>query len=445
MKLISLFTLLILLATNNITAQKIIDKVVAVVGDKPVLYSEIEGQKLQAKQQGIEVSKEDEILILEDLMFQGLLLHQAQIDSIEIKSAQVNAELEQRIQYFAAQIGGIAELEKFYGKSIEEIKDEFYEQIENRLKTQQMEAKITEDVKVSPKEVRTFYNKIPKDSIPEINSQVSVAQLVIRPEVTYEEKRKIREELSKIRGRILSGELTFNVAAEFYSEDPGSKKKGGDFGWVTRGTFVPEFDAVAFKVPIDEVSEIFETQYGYHITVIEERRGEQFKGRHILLSFKPDDKQLLLAKNKLDSIKTEIEKGNLTWEEAVLKYSNDDQTKGTRGVIYNEQTGSSYWDMRELDPQVFSAIKDLEVGEISAPQLIQTRDGMAYRIIKLVDRTKPHKANLKDDYRLIQTFALREKKQETIKKWVNNKVKDVYVRIDDEYKNGNFTYDWLDK
>ena len=423
--------------------QQLIDKVVAVVGDKAVLYSEIEGQKMQAMQQGITLKKEDEIMLLEELMFQKLLLHQAQIDSIEVSEAQVTAELDQRIQYFAAQIGGIAELEKFYEKSIEEIKDEFYEQIENRLKTQQMEQKITADVTVSPKEVKAFFNKIPKDSIPEIGSKVEVAQIVLKPEVTYENKKIIKEKLNKIRERIVSGELSFKIAAEFYSEDPGSKENGGDFGWVTRGTFVPEFDAVAFKVPLNEVSEIFETQFGYHITIIEERRGEQFKGRHILLSFKVSDKQLYEAKTKLDSIKNEIEKGNLTWEEAVLKYSDDDQTKGTRGVLYNQNTGSMYWDMRELDPQIFTAINPLKEGQISKPQLMQTRDGAAYRIVKLIKQTEPHKANLKDDYQLIQNFALENKKAKVIADWTNAKIQDVFVRIDDDYKKGNFQYNWL--
>lgn len=429
--------------TNLTTAQTLIDKVVAVVGDKAILYSEIESQKIQAKQQGINLTKEDEFFILEDLMFQKLLLHQAQIDSIEVSEQQVTAELDQRIQYFASQIGGIAELEKFYEKSIEEIKDEFFEQIENKLKTQQMEQKITANVSVSPKEIKNFFNNIPTDSIPEIGSKISVAQIIIRPEVTYSEKQKIKNKLKDIRKKIISGELNFNIAAEFYSEDPGSKSQGGDFGWVTRGTFVPEFDAVAFRIPINEVSEIFETQYGYHITIIEERRGEQFKGKHILLGFKVGDIQLSKTKSKLDSIKNNIENNKITWDNAVLKYSDDDQTKGSKGIIYNESSGSMYWDMRELDPQIFAGINKLKVNEISQPKLMQTRDGAAYRILKLKNQTPPHKANLKDDYQLIQNFALQNKKAEEIKEWTNSKIKDVYIRIDESYKTDEYQYDWI--
>lgn len=435
----------IISSLSFINGQKLIDKVVAVVGDKAVLYSEIEGQKLQARQQGITLTKEDESLILEDLMFQKLLLHQAEIDSIEVSEQQVTAELDQRIQYFAAQIGGISELEKFYEKSIEEIKDEFFEQIENRLKTQQMEQKITAEVGVSPKEIRTFFNKIPSDSIPEIGSKVSVSQIVIRPEVTYEEKKKIKQKLTDLRTKIISGELNFNIAAEFYSEDPGSKSQGGDFGWVTRGTFVPEFDAVAFKVPLNEVSEIFETQYGYHITIIEERRGEQFKGKHILLSFKVGDIQLSQTKTKLDSIQKAVLNNSIDWDNAVLKYSDDEQTKGSKGIVYNEASGSMYWDMRELDPQIFAGINKLKVGEISSPQLMQTRDGAAYRIIKLNEQTEPHKANLKDDYQLIQNFALQNKKADVITEWTNTKIKDVYIKVDEDFNRDTFQYNWFNQ
>lgn len=435
--------LLIAFIANTAFSQTLIDKVVAVVGDKAVLYSEIEGQKLQAKQQGMTLTEEDDVLMLEELMFQKLLLHQAEIDSIEVGEAQVTAELDQRIQYFAQQIGGIAELEKFYEKSIEEIKDEFFEQIENRLKTQQMEQKITADVTVSPKEIKNFFNEIPTDSIPEIGSKVAVAQLFIRPEVTIEEKKLIKQKLNNLRDKVISGELTFKIAAEFYSEDPGSKKLGGDFGWVTRGTFVPEFDAVAFKIPLNEVSKVFETQFGYHITIIEERRGEQFKGKHILLAFKVGDIQLSQTKLKLDSIKTAIEENRITWEEAVLKHSDDDQTKGSQGILYNEGTGSMYWDMRELDPQVYAGINQLKVGEISPPQLLQTREGAAYRLLKLNTQTDPHKANLKDDYQLVQNFALQNKKAKAIKIWADSKISDVFVKIDEAYINGNFQYKWI--
>ncbi len=426
------------------SAQQLIDKVIAVVGDKAILKSEVDEQLLQAKQQGIPTDENTACFILEELMFQSLLLHQAEIDSIEVTEAQVTAELDQRINYFASQMpGGIADLEKFYGKTIQEIKDEFFIQIENRMKSQQMQQKITENVTISPKEVRNFYNSFPEDSIPDIGSKIAVAQIVIQPEVTDDEKARIKDKLMGIKTKIQNGELSFKLAAEFYSCDPGSKSQGGHFGWVTRGDFVPEFDAVAFKVPIGEISDVFESPYGFHIVKIDERRGEQYIGSHILLCSKVSDEQLIKAKNTLDSIATEIKAERLTWDDAVRKFSTDDQTKGSKGILYNENTGSMYWDMQEIDPQLFKGIDNLKEGEISKPIYFENRDGVAYRLVKLDERTEPHKANLKDDYQMIQNYALAEKKSKVTDEWINGKVRNVYIRIDEDYQNCDFKNNWL--
>lgn len=433
------------LISSHFVAQQVIDKVIAVVGDKAIFKSEVDEQKLQAKQQNVELPPNADCFILEDLLFQKLLLHQAEVDSIEVTEDQVNAELDQRIQYFASQMpGGVSDLEKFYGKSIEEIKDEFYIQIENRMKTQQMQQKVTADVEVSPKEVRDFFNSFPEDSIPLVNSKISVAQIVIKPKVTYEEKQAIKSKLNDIRNRIISGELTFPIAAEFYSQDPGSKQQGGFFGKVTRGDFVPEFDAVAFRIPIGEVSEVFESPFGFHILVIEERRGEQYSGRHILLQSKVGDQQLMDAKLKLDSIRTELNAGRLNWIDAVKEFSDDNNTKGSNGIIYNQSSGSMYWDMQEIDPQLFQAIDQLKPGDISKPMLYETMDGASYRIVKLLESTEPHKANLKDDYQMIQSFALADKKEKATIIWVNSKIRGVYIKFDEAYKTCVFLYDWLE-
>jgi len=428
---------------GRISGQEIIDKVVAVIGDKAILYSEIEEQILQAKQQGVSVDENTGCLILEELMFQSLLLHQAEIDSVEVTEQQVTAELDQRIQYFASQMpGGISDLEKFYEKSIEEIKEEFYSQIEDRMKAQQMQAVITDEVEVTPKDVRDFYNSFPEDSIPLINSKISVAQITIEPKITSEEKKVIKSKLNDIRAKIINGELSFGVAAEFYSEDPGSKGNKGNFGWVTRGDFVPEFDAIGFKIPVGEVSEVFESPFGYHILKIDDRRGEQYSGSHILLQFKVGDATLIAAKSKLDSISGALANNEITWSEAVLKFSDDDNTKGSRGILYNQNSGSAYWDMQEIDPQLFKGIDDLNEGNVSVPLYYETMNGYAYRLVKLIKRTEPHKANLNEDYQLVQNYALSEKKAEATEKWINTKVNDVYIRIDEQYQNCKFTYNW---
>ena len=432
------------IVSYTINAQKVIDKVIAVVGEKAILLSELENQKLQALQQGIKLGNNEDCFILDELLFQKLLLNQAEIDSIEVTEDMVKGELDQRIQYFAAQIGGISELETFYEKSIQEIKEEFYVQIEERMLAQKMQQEVIGSVTISPKEVKTFFNSFDKDSIPFVNSKVQVAQIVIKPEISKEHKQEIKNKLKDIRNRIIAGEISFAVAAEFYSCDPGSQAKGGDFGWVTRGDFVPEFDAVAFNAPIDSISQIFESPFGFHIAVIKERKGEQYYGSHILLCKQVNESQLAEAQSQLKSVKNKINSGELTWKEAVKKYSTDDKTKGVNGVIFNEASGQMLWDMKEVDKQIFVGIKDLSVDEISDPIYMETASGdYAYRLLFLQKQTKPHKANLNDDYQMINNYALSAKKQDETIKWVNRKVKSTFIKIDDSYKNCLFNYQWI--
>ncbi len=437
-------TFIIFCTFLNLHSQKIIDKIVSVVGDKAILLSEVENQKLQASQQGITISEETDCMVLDELMFQSLLVHQAEIDSLEVTEEMVKTELDQRIQYFASQIGGVTELENFYGKSIQEIKEEFYIQIEDRMKAQKMQQEISGSISVSPKEVREFFNSFPKDSIPFINSKVQVAQLVIEPKIDEEQKKIIKEKLVKIRNRIINGEISFSVAAEFYSCDPGTQANEGNFGWVTRGDFVPEFDAVAFNVPLNSVSEIFESPFGFHITKIEKRRGEQYYGSHILLCKQVSEIQLAGVKEKVEKIRTNIINNEISWNDAIKKYSTDDQTKGANGIIFNESAGSMYWDMQEIDKQVFLGIKNLKVGEISPATYMETPGGdYAYRLLMLQQQTLPHKANLKDDYQMIQNYTLSAKQFESITEWVNKKVNSTYIRIDNNYNQCQFTYNWI--
>ena len=282
MKKIVLF-LLLNMVIFRVFCQEIIDQVVAIVGEKPILYSEIQGQKLQLLQQGIELEEDIDCYLLDEFMTQQLLIHQAEIDSIEVTEEMVKVELDQRIQYFSAQVGGTEALEDFYGKSIEEIKEEFFEQIEDKMKAQKMQQEVTGGVTATPKEVRNFFYKIPYDSIPFINTKVKISQMVIAPEISYEQKELTKNKLLKIKNRIIANEISFSVAAEFYSNDPGSKANGGNFGWVDRGDFVPEFDAIAYTIPLNTVSDVFESPFGFHILKIEKRRGDQYYGSHILL------------------------------------------------------------------------------------------------------------------------------------------------------------------
>jgi peptidyl-prolyl cis-trans isomerase SurA len=287
-------------------SQEVIDQVVAIVGENPILYSEIQGQKLQILQQGGELDGNIDCYLIDEFMTQQLLIHQAEIDSLEVTEEMVKVELDQRIQYFSAQVGGTEALEEFYGQSIEEIKEEFFEQIEDKMKAQKMQQEVTGNISVSPSEVRSFFYKIPFDSVPFINSKVKVSQLVIAPEITYGQKEATKKKLQKIKNRIYSNEISFSVAAEFYSNDPGSKANGGNFGWVSRGDFVPEFDAIAYTIPLNTVSDVFESPFGFHILKIEKRRGEQYYGSHILVKNEINEEDLKILKERCNSIFDEL-------------------------------------------------------------------------------------------------------------------------------------------
>jgi len=344
-----LFTALAILITNLSFSQKkqeLIDGTIGVIGNKVILHSEIESQLVQAKQEGFDLGEDSRCLIYEQVMFQSLLMYQAEVDSIIITPDQVNGELTNRIRYFENQIGGRKKLEEFYGKSIEEIKAEFYTTIEDRMKAEQMRGKITAGINITPSEVKKYYNNLHPDSIPLVGSKVEVSHITIAPQVSDEAKKATKDKLNKWRTEILSGERTFSTTAVLYSNDPGSRGEGGEFDWVSRGTFVPEFDRIAFSIKEGEVSQVFETEYGFHILELFERRGDQYRGRHILLIPKISDMEVLNAKTKLDSIAGLIKSGIYTFEEAAKKFSDDKETRYNGGVIYNQQAGSSLFDER---------------------------------------------------------------------------------------------------
>ena len=413
-------------------SQEIIDKVVAVVGERPILYSEIQGQKLQIAQQGNEIDENTDCLLIVEFMTQQLLIQQAEIDSLEVTEDMVKMELDQRIQYFSNQVGGTEALEDFYEKSIEEIKEEFFEQIEDKMKAQKMQQEITGNINASPKEVMTFFRNIPFDSVPYINSKVKISQLVLAPEITYEQKNYTKNKLRKIKNRIKSNEISFSVAAEFYSNDPGSKANGGNFGWVDRGDFVQEFDAIAYNIPLNTISEVFESPFGFHILKVEKRRGEQYYGSHILIKNEISELELRVLKEKCDSILFAVSQNKNSWEKAIVQNSTNSSSKG---IIFNQSSGDMYWDMQNIDKSLFIGINNLEIGEYSEPLYYEDEKGnMGFRILKLEDRTKPHKANLNDDYEFIKKYAVNEKQVKEMDKWVTKIAKNSYIKVDDLYK-----------
>jgi peptidyl-prolyl cis-trans isomerase SurA len=435
------FALLYLFLIPNLFsyAQKegrIIDQIVAVVGNQIIKQSDINSQlqqlQNQLKEQG-DTTKINECEILEDLIFEKLMLDQAQRDSIEVSEAQVEAELDRRIRFFVMQIGSEKKLEEYYGKSINSIKDEFRTAIKNQLLIQQMQQKITGNVTVTPAEVKAFYNRFPEDSLPFVNAEVEIGQIVVEPTISKEAKAAAKEKINTLRERILKGE-NFSTLAILYSEDPGSARKGGELGLVPRGTFVPEFEAAAFNLKPGEVSKIIETEFGYHILQLIERRGEQINVRHILITPKLDGSDLLRAKNRIDSIYAILKADTLSFAEVAIRYSDDKATKDNGGLIINPLTNTTRFEMNQIDPSIFFVIDKLKVGEFSEPQIFQTQGGkQAYRILYLKTRTEPHRANLKDDYQRLQEAALAFKQNEITRKWISKKLQTTYLRIIPEY------------
>ena len=431
---------------NELSAQELlIDKIVAKVGDNIVLKSEIEIQVAQAAAQGYQGS-DAACQVLDQLLLEKMFLTHAEIDSIIITDEEVNAELESRMAYFISMFGGDTEkLESYYGKSIPEIKESFREDLKNQLLAQRMQQKVLSNVKVTPAEVKAFFNEIPKDSIPYFNAEVEIGQLVINPKMTAEQKGETRQTLLDLKKQVESGEPFDNLAA-IYSEDPGSAANGGRLGWMERGQLVPEFEGAAYQLKAGELSNIVETQYGLHLIKLIERRGEKINVQHILIKPKVSDKELEQAKEKLDSIRQLMMADTLKFKDAVEKYSDDELTRTGGGYILNQQTGSSIFEIDQLDPTLYFIIDTLQEGQTSVPVEFEKEDGSkAYRLLHIYGRTKPHLANLEDDYDKIQAVVQNRKQQITMLNWLEKKAPKTFIEIDDEYQICPTIEKWLVK
>lgn len=447
LKFIKILVLTLVLTSFTSQAQ-VIDKIVAQVGDEIVLLSDIQSQKIQMISEGMNVSNTTDCQILEEMLYQKLLINQAQIDSIDVPDDMVNAEMEQRIRYFEEQIGGRDKLEEFYGKSVAQIKAEFFGLIKKRILAEKMEAKITENLIVTPSDVKAFYSSLPKDSIPYINSKISVAHVVKYPAILDADKAKAKTKLEMYREDIVAGKKKFQTIAISYSDDPGSSIKGGDLGWQTKGTMVPEFEAALFELNPAEISPVFETQYGYHIIQMIERRGNNYHVRHILISPKASYSALDNAINEIEKIYNDVKSGKITFSEAAKRFSDDDKSKLSGGKIINPYTGDYYWDLQninEIDPQMYRIIDGLKVGDLSKPSryvnMYEQKEGV--RFVKLLGKTQPHLGNLTDDYQLIKNACTEHKKQEIINEWISNRIKSTYLKLDKDYYTCEFNFKWI--
>ena len=452
MRLQLIYSSLFLLLSGTVLAQKspiVIDKIVAQVGDEIILLSDLQSQKLQMVQAKMEVDHKTDCKIIEGLMYQNLLLNQAILDSITLPDGQVNAEMENRLRVIEQQIGGREQMEAFYGKTVSEIKSEFYDIIEDRLLTQEVERVITEGLSVTPKEVKAFFEKIPKDSIPFINATIVFQQIVSYPAITDTDKKFAHDRLIEIRKAIVEGGKIFDTQARINSDDPGSAKEGGRIK-ATRGMMVPQFEATVFSLKVDEVSQVFETDYGYHIVKLLERKGDDYSCQHILIVAQFSSDELQNSALNMDTCFNKLKSGEITWEQAVPKYSNDEDTKQNNGTITDPRTGEQEWsteNLNEIDQQIYLLTNTLKVGEFSAPSLYESiYDGkQGVRIVKIKGRTEPHIANLTQDYALIKRAAENDKRERILEEWTQSKIGNAYVKIDEDYTDCVFRNTWIPK
>ncbi len=435
-------SVLFFLSILNLTPQSfVIDRVVAIVGKNTVLLSDVENHVLQMTAQRIPVRANTRCQVFESLLEQNLMLNQAIIDSIIVSETDVDMEMNKRLQFFIRQIGSEQALEEYYDKSVLEIKEDLRNVIRDQLVTNEVQMTITGNINVTPSEVKSFFNNLPADSLPMVNSQVELRQIVKYPEYSELEKFEIKERLNQLRQRIIAGS-DFSTMAILYSQDPGTARRGGELGFVSRADLVPEFANVAFSLRDNRVSHVFETEFGYHIVQLIERRGEQVNVRHILMVPAASAEAREKAVNQLDSIAQAIRTEDITFRLAAVKYTDDKNTRMSGGLKINPNTGSSRFELDELDPAEYIAIRNLQIGEIS--NTFETRDEKGkpvFKILYLVSQTKPQRANLRDNYNVIKEMALMDKRMRILGAWIKDKQQKTYIRIlDNSFSSCEFKY-----
>jgi peptidyl-prolyl cis-trans isomerase SurA len=442
------FLLLFLCCVGLLDAQPIVlDKIAAQVGDNIILLSDLKIQEMQAKEAKIEIDSTFDCRMLEELMIEQVLVNQAKLDSILIADEQVDADMENRLRLIQQQMGGRQKLEEFYGMTYSEIKDKFRESIRSKMLADEMRNTITMGLSVTPKEVTSFFNALPADSIPYINMQLGFQQIVIYPEITKEDKKLAYEKLAGLRNDIVVSGKSFESIARLYSMDPGSAPMGGKIA-ATKGMMVPQFESTVFKLKPNEISEIIETEFGYHIIKLLSRAGEDFVCLHILIRPEFSIKAVNRASQRMDSCYRMLKMNELTWEQAVARFSNDALTKQNKGIITNPKNASQMWDMsdlNEIDQQIYLLTDAMEEGDVTQPNLymdFMTRE-QGIRIVRLMKRVPAHKANLNDDYALIKQAAESDKRTRIINKWVDSKLGNAYIRIDSEYLACPFLHQWV--
>lgn len=432
------FCLLLILAQTSIFAQiprkYVLDKIIAKIDNQIVLKSEYEVAYLQYLSQ---LKTKTETLpcdVLENLIINKFLMAKADIDSVTVEDKAVNDQLERRMQYFISQVGSEKKLEEYYNKSVGDLKNELRDQVREQMVIQKMQGNITKGIKITPGDVKKFFNAIPADSLPFYSKEVEVGQIVKIPTAGKSQKDATKQRITEIRNRIRNGE-SFQALAERYSEDPVSAKQGGELGFWKRGELVPEYEATAFKLKPGEVSDPVESIFGFHIIQLIERRGLEYNSRHILIKPGSSSNDIGLTKNYLDSLRIRILSDSIAFTKAAKEFSDDKMSAGNGGMFSDEETGSTRVPIEKLDPTIFFIIDTMAVGSISQPIPYRTPDGKeGLRIIYYKSKVNPHKANILDDYQKIHNAALTERKAKILGDWFQKHKSEVFIVVDDQFK-----------
>ncbi len=437
--------------SDSVATGTVIDEVVWVVGDEAILKSDVEAMRMQAAMEGIKWSGDPDCSIPEQIAVQKLFKHQAEIDSIEVTDADVAQEVEQQINYWLEMVDGSRErLEEYKHQPLSQIHNELRDEMKDRQMVQKMKQKLVSDIAVTPAEVRRYFKDLSPDSIPFVPTEVEVQIIQQTPRIEPEELNRVKDELREYTDRVNKGEASFQTLARLYSEDPGTARRGGELGLVGRGTLDPAFAAVAFNLTDPKkVSKIVESEFGFHIIQLIEKRGEKVNVRHILRKPVVSDEAVEKTLSRLDSIATDIRNGKFTFDEAAPLLSDDKDTRYSKGLMSTNmmQTGytSSKFRMQDLPPEVAKAVDTLEVGEISKSFIMINQRGKTVCVIaKLKNRIPGHKATVTEDFQTLKDVVLNKRREELIHQWVVDKIKNVYTRLNDNYKDCHFEYEgWI--
>ncbi len=430
-----ILTLVLILSSTLAFAQKqIIDKVVATVGGELTLLSEIEEQRALMADQNPNLPENVRCQILAQLLATKLLLNQSKLDSVVVADEEVESQLNARIERILTYMNDdVSQFEAYYGQTINDVKEQFREDLKNQLLVERMRGQILQSISITPSEVKDFFDRIPQDSLPYFNSEVEIGEIVYRPKVNETQKKLALEQLDTIRTAIVEERQSFEGMAEKFSDDFGSARRGGNLGMSRRGKFVPEFEAAAYKLEKNELSPIVETEFGYHLIQLLDRRGNSINVRHILIKPEITDEDLSLARAHLDSIRQLIIEDSISFSRAVKLFSDENvQSYNNDGRMVNPATGNTFFEVGDLDPDIYFTIDTMEVGKISAPfEFKDQRGETAFRVVQLQSRTAPHRANLTQDYAKIRKAAIEAKQNEYIADWIKEKLQSTYIDIDE--------------